>query len=66
MLGLSNDEDARAILVDDDGNPTPHYQAYLQYEEEYKSKITALNQAYEAALSDPIKFQNWPIDGKGS
>jgi hypothetical protein len=54
---------ATAKLMDKDGNPTPHYQAYMQYEDEYKSKVKAWQRAYAAAFTDPMKLQNWPIQG---
>lgn len=56
-------ENARAILMDKDGNPTPHYQAYMKYQDEYKGKVKALQEAYANALTDPMKLQNWPIEG---
>jgi hypothetical protein len=56
-------EAARAKLMDTDGNPTPHYQAYLKYRDEYQSKVEAWHKAYAAALTDPMKLQTWPIDG---
>jgi hypothetical protein len=55
--------DATAKLMDKDGNVTPHYQAYMQYEDAYKSKVKARNKAYSAAFSDPMKLQQWPADG---
>lgn len=55
--------DATAMLMDKDGNVTPHYQAYMQYEDEYKSKVKARNRAYSTAFSDPMKLQQWPQDG---
>jgi hypothetical protein len=55
--------DATAKLMDKDGNVTPHYQAYMQYEDGYKSKLKARNKAYSAAFTDPIKLQQWPQDG---
>ncbi len=54
---------ATAVLIDKDENPTPHYQAYLQYEEKYKDKVKAWHRAYAAAFSDPMKLQNWAIEG---
>jgi hypothetical protein len=54
---------ATAKLVDKDGNVTPHYQAYMQCEDAYKSKVKAKNKAYSAALTDPVKLQQWPQDG---
>lgn len=55
--------DATAKLMDKDGNVTPHYQAYMQYEDVYKSKVKARNKAYSAAFTDPMKLQQWPQDG---
>jgi hypothetical protein len=54
---------ATAALMDDKGNTTPHYQAYLQYEEKYKDKVNLWHRAYSNAMTDPMKFQNWPIQG---
>lgn len=56
-------EAAKAKLMDKDDNPTPHYQAYMQYEDAYKSKVKAWHKAYANAFTDPMKLQNWPIDG---
>jgi hypothetical protein len=56
-------ERTKAVLMDKDGNPTPHYTSYMQYEDEYKSKIRAWHKAYAAVFTDPMKLQNWPIDG---
>jgi hypothetical protein len=56
-------DDARAKLMDTDGNTTPHYQAYLQFQDAYNSKVRAWHKAYAAAFTDPMKLQNWPIDG---
>ena len=56
-------DDARAKLQDKDGNATPHYQAYMNYEDTYKDKVNARNRAYAAAFSDPMKLQQWPEDG---
>lgn len=54
---------AQAVLADKDDNPTPHYQAYMDKEDEYKDKVKAYNRAYGAAFTDPVKLQNWPRDG---
>ncbi|HEX4963549.1 MAG TPA: hypothetical protein VF173_22155 [Thermoanaerobaculia bacterium] len=56
-------ENAQAKLMDKDGNPTPHYQAYMQYEDDYKSKVKAWHKAYAGAFTDPMKLQSWPIEG---
>jgi hypothetical protein len=55
--------DATAKLMDKDGNVTPHYQAYMQYEDDWKSKVKAKNKAYSNAFTDPMKLQQWPQDG---
>jgi hypothetical protein len=57
-------EDARAKLMDKDGNVTPHYEAYMRFEDEYKSKVKKWTQAYAAAYTDPMRLQNWPIEGR--
>jgi hypothetical protein len=56
-------EAATAVLMDKDGNATAHYQAYMQYEDEYKSKVKSRNKAYADAFTDPMKLQSWPING---
>jgi len=56
-------ENASAKLMDKDGNVTPHYQAYDLYQEEYNSKRRALDKAYSAAFTDPMKLQRWPQEG---
>jgi hypothetical protein len=54
---------AQAVLADKDGNPTPKYQAYMDREDEYKDKVKAYNRAYAAAMTDPIRLENFPRDG---
>src|SRR6266700_1751193 len=49
-------EDAKAKLMDKDGNVTPHYEAYMRYEDEYKSKVKKWNQAYATAYTDPMRL----------
>jgi hypothetical protein len=53
----------RAKLMDADGNPTPHYNAYMQYEDVYKDKVKAWHRAYAGAFTDPMKLQTWPVEG---
>jgi hypothetical protein len=55
---------ATALLMDKDGNPTAHYESYMKYEDEYKSKVKSKNKAYASAFTDPAKLQMWPIEGK--
>jgi hypothetical protein len=40
-------EDIESKLMDKDGNPTPHYQAYMKYKDEWKNKVNT-NDADEA------------------
>lgn len=54
---------AHDILMDKDDNPTPHYESYMRFEEEWKDKVKAWHRAYSNAFTDPMKLQNWPIDG---
>jgi hypothetical protein len=54
---------ARAKLMDEEGNPTKQYQAYMDYEDRYKDKVKAWQRAYAAAFTDPMKLQSWPIEG---
>jgi hypothetical protein len=56
-------EEARAKLMDKDDNPTPDYEKYMEYEEKWKDKVRAWHKAYAAVATDPMKRQNWPIDG---
>ena len=57
-------EAAQAKLVDKDGNATPQYQAYMEREDEYKSKVRSWQRAYANAFTDPMRLQNWPIEGR--
>lgn len=54
---------AQAKLVDQDSNPTAHYQAYLQYQDEYRGKVRSWHKAYANAFTDPMKLQAWPVEG---
>jgi len=56
-------EDAQTVLQDKDGNATPAYEKYLQYQDEYKSKIKIRNREYAAAFTDPMRLQTWPMVG---
>jgi len=56
---------AKAVLVDPaTGNPTPHYNAYLYYQQKYFDAQQNLNGQYANAVTDPTKFAMWPITGK--
>lgn len=57
-------KEATAVLMDDAGDPTKHYEKYLEYQDEYRSKVKSQNKAYAAAFTDPKKLQFWPTQGK--
>jgi hypothetical protein len=57
-------EAARAKLMDEDDNPTRHYEAYMRFEDEYKQKVKQWTRAFAAAFTDPMKLQNWPLEGR--
>jgi hypothetical protein len=58
-------EAAKAVLVDPKtGNPTPHYNAYLYYQQKYYDAQQNLNGQYADAIEDPNEFAMWPIKGK--
>ncbi len=56
---------AKAVLVDPStGSPTPHYNAYLYYQQKYYDAQQNLNGQYANAIEDPNAFAMWPINGK--
>jgi hypothetical protein len=57
------DAGAVALLVDNDGNVMPHFQAYIRYEDAYHRKVEARNKAYASACKNPMQLQQWPQDG---
>lgn len=57
-------EAAKAKLMDKDDNPTPRYQAYMKYEDEYKSKVRKYYTEFANAFNDPGKMQMWGNVGK--
>ncbi|MEV6487110.1 hypothetical protein AB0M20_00525, partial [Actinoplanes sp. NPDC051633] len=57
-------DEARAMLMDADGNPTPKYQRYLDYEQKHRAAVKAYNREYSAALTDPRKLADFPRVGK--
>ena len=65
-----NDDMKKAVqkanekLMTKEGDPTPHYEKYLQYRDEYQEAVRTRDKQYANALSDPMKMQMWPIQGK--
>ena len=57
-------DDAKALLVDADDNPTKHYESYMERQEDYHDKVKEWHRAYSNAFADPMKLQNWPSEGK--
>ena len=55
---------AHAVLMDEEGDPTKHYEQYLEYQDEYRSKVRSWNKAYAAAFTDPKRKQQWPMEGR--
>jgi len=55
---------ANATLMDKEGNTTVHFEKYLQYRDEYQEAVRTRDKQYANALSDPMKLQMWPIQGK--
>jgi hypothetical protein len=55
---------ANAVLMDEEGDPTKHYEKYLEYQDEYRSKVKSWNKAYAAAFTDPKRKQQWPVEGR--
>lgn len=53
-----------ATLLDENGHPSPKYQAYAQYRQAHQSSVEAYNNAYAAALASPAQLQIWPMRGK--
>jgi hypothetical protein len=56
-------EKAKAKLMDKDDNPTPHYEKYMKYQDEWKDKVRKWHKAYADAFTNPTKLQSWPIEG---
>jgi hypothetical protein len=57
-------EDAKAVMMDKDFVPTPKYEAYERYSEEYRDAVKSRDRQYANSLSDPMMMQMWPIQGK--
>jgi|GEM_PF-727069 len=58
-------KDAQAVLIDPTtGDPTPHYNKYLDYQQKYFSAVQSLNGQYANAIADPNAMAMWPITGK--
>jgi hypothetical protein len=55
---------AHAVLMDSNGDSTVHYEKYLQYRDGYQTAVRTRDKQYANALSDPMKLQMWPIQGK--
>src|SRR5690606_18968911 len=57
-------ERAEKLMVDEEGNDTPKYEKYNQYRDEYYDAVRERDRQYANALSDPLKFNLWPMQGK--
>ena len=54
---------ATALLQDERGYPSSHYQAYMRYQQEYDHLRDVFNAAQVSAAADPLKLQQWPMTG---
>lgn len=54
---------AHTVLQNLDGSSTVHFKAYQDYEDKYNTKVKTYNKAHADYFTDPLKLQNWPIDG---
>jgi hypothetical protein len=57
-------DEAKAKLMDAEGLPTAHYQAYMDQQEKYQDAVRAYYKAYAGAFTDPMRLQAWPLEGK--
>lgn len=54
-------DQARNLLLNDDGTPTPVYAAYLQYLEQVNAKQKEMDEAAQNARSNPMLMHSWPM-----
>ena len=57
-------EQEKAKLIDEQGNPTTWYQVYIRYQENWKAKRKAHQQAYHTARTNPKLMYSWGVTGK--
>lgn len=57
-------DEAKAELMTEEGDPTDHYEKYLEYQDEYRDKVRSMNKAFAASFTDPMKRQQWPREGR--
>ncbi|GAA3925259.1 hypothetical protein GO495_03905 [Chitinophaga oryziterrae] len=55
---------AHAVLMDANGDSTPHYEKYVESRDKYQTAVRTRDKQYANALSDPMKLQMWPMQGK--
>lgn len=55
---------AESVLMDEEGNSTRKYEKYMERREEYKEAVMTRDRMYASALTDPMRLQMWPIQGK--
>ncbi|MBE8714891.1 hypothetical protein [Sphingobacterium hungaricum] len=55
---------AERVLIDEEGEETKKYERYAQYREEYYDAVRERDRQYANAISDPLKMNMWPIQGK--
>lgn len=57
-------EKAKAILTDNNGKPTPHYEAYMRYQAEWEKKRKVHETAYTTAQANVATLNRWGVEGK--
>lgn len=55
---------ANATMMTPEGDTTVHFEKYLQYRDAYQEAVRTRDKQYANALTDPMKLQMWPIQGK--
>ncbi|RZN82244.1 MAG: hypothetical protein EVB11_09090 [Winogradskyella sp.] len=57
-------EEAKAVLMTPEGDSTRKFDRYEEYREEYLDTVRARDRQFANAMSDPMKLQLWPVQGK--
>jgi hypothetical protein len=56
-------DNAKSKLQNADRSTTPEFKDYQDYRDKYTAKEKAYNKAYADSFTDPVKRNNWPLDG---
>lgn len=55
---------ATHLLTDEAGQPSATYRAYLEHQQQHESARQTYQRAQVAALADPLKADQWPIESR--